>query len=276
MKLEQNYRSTQTILDAANAVILNNRQQKPKHLWTDEGKGDLVHIRELEDEHAEARYVAGEIERHVDSGGSRDDIAVFYRANAQSRVLEDTLVRYGVGYQVIGGTRFYERAEIKDALAYLTLLANPQDVVSFQRVVNSPRRGIGDTSQGRIVGHANTIGEPVFDIALRPEEVPGPRRGGGQGGRPLHGHDGQAAPPGRGRPRSATCSRSALDETGYIAALEAERTIEAAGPAREPRGARRRRARVRRRRRGAVGRGVPPADRALRRRRTTSRRTTAS
>ncbi len=166
IKLEQNYRSTQTILDAANALIANNRSQKPKHLWTDDGQGDPIHLRELEDEHAEARFVAGEIERHVDGGGSRDDVAVFYRANAQSRVLEDTLVRYGVGYQVIGGTRFYERAEIKDALAYLTLLVNPHDVVAFGRIVNSPRRGIGDTSQARLTSHANTIGEPIFDVAL--------------------------------------------------------------------------------------------------------------
>ncbi|MEJ7789750.1 MAG: UvrD-helicase domain-containing protein, partial [Thermoleophilaceae bacterium] len=173
IKLEQNYRSTQTILDAANALIANNRSQKSKHLWTDQGQGEPIHVRELEDEHTEARFVAGEIERHVDGGGSRDDVAVFYRANAQSRVLEDTLVRYGVGYQVIGGTRFYERAEIRDALAYLTLLVNPHDVVSFQRAVNSPRRGIGDTSQGRLVAHANTIGEPIFDVALHPEDVPG-------------------------------------------------------------------------------------------------------
>ncbi len=137
------------------------------------GQGDPVTVRELEDEHAEARFVAGEIERHVDGGGSRNDVAVFYRTNAQSRVLEDTLVRYGVGYQVIGGTRFYERAEIKDALGYLTLLVNPHDVVAFQRIVNSPRRGIGDTSQARIVGYANTIGEPILDVAATPEEIPG-------------------------------------------------------------------------------------------------------
>ena len=148
VQLEQNYRSTQTILDAANAVIENNRAQKGKTLWTERGQGDPITVRELEDEHAEARYVAGEIERLVDAGGSRDEVAVFYRTNAQSRVLEDTLVRYGVGYQVIGGTRFYERAEIKDALGYLTFLVNPQDVVAFQRVVNSPRRGIGDTTAG--------------------------------------------------------------------------------------------------------------------------------
>ena len=106
-----------------------------------------MHVRELEDEHAEARFVVSEIERLVDGGESRDHIAVFYRTNAQSRVLEDMLVRYGVGYQVIGGTRFYERKEIKDALAYLTMLVNPSDTVAFGRVVNEPKRGIGATSQ---------------------------------------------------------------------------------------------------------------------------------
>src|SRR5438105_1344189 len=116
IKLEQNYRSTQTILSAANAVVSHNRARKSKTLWTDVGQGDPVRVRELEDEHTEARYVAGEIERLVESGSSRDEIAVFYRTNAQSRVLEDTLVRYGVGYQVIGGTRFYERAENLEGL----------------------------------------------------------------------------------------------------------------------------------------------------------------
>ena len=228
IKLEQNYRSTQTILDAANAVVSNNRARKAKALWTDEGAGDPVHVRELADEHEEARYVAGQIERHVDGGGSRDEIAVFYRTNAQSRVLEDTLVRYGVGYQVIGGTRFYERAEIKDALSYLNLLVNPADVVAFQRIVNSPRRGIGQTSLGRIVGYANTVGETVWDVASRPEEVPGL---------------GSAAVKAVGRfmsvmerlqERAETASvgdllKETLDETGYVEALEAERTIEAQG-----------------------------------------------
>jgi len=228
VKLEQNYRSTQAILDASNAVIANNRRQKEKHLWTDVGKGDPVRVRELEDEHAEARFVAGEIERHVEGGGSRDDVAVFYRTNAQSRVLEDTLVRYGVSYQVIGGTRFYERAEVKDALAYLTLLTNPQDVVSFQRIVNSPRRGIGQTSQGRIVSHANTIGEPIFDVASAPEDVPGL---------------GAAAIKAVGRfmdtmqklrdradgARVGDLLNDALHEVGYFEGLEKERTIEAQG-----------------------------------------------
>src|SRR5215218_5569266 len=155
VKLEQNYRSTQTILNASNAVIANNRQRKPKQLWSELGEGSPVHLRELEDERAEARFVVSEVERLVDEGESRDEIAVFYRTNAQSRVLEDELVRYGVPYQVIGGPRFYERKEVKDALAYLTLLVNPADTVAFARVVNEPKRGIGATSQGRIVGHAN-------------------------------------------------------------------------------------------------------------------------
>ncbi len=173
VKLEQNYRSTQTILDAANAIISNNRGQKPKSLWTDIGRGDPIKVRELDDEHAEARYVTGEIQRLVDEGTSRAEIAVFYRTNAQSRVLEDTLVRAEIAYQVIGGTKFYERAEIKDAIAYLTVLVNHQDAGSFTRIVNSPRRGIGSTTISRLLSHANTTGETVWELAAAPEDVPG-------------------------------------------------------------------------------------------------------
>jgi DNA helicase-2/ATP-dependent DNA helicase PcrA len=243
VKLEQNYRSTQTILSAANAVISHNRGRKPKSLWSDLGQGDPVRVRELEDEHAEARFVVSEIERLVDEGGSRDDVAVFYRTNAQSRVLEDMLVRYGVGYQVIGGTRFYERAEIKDALAYLTLLVNPQDTVSFGRIVNSPRRGIGQTSQARITAYANTIGEPVFDVAAAPDAVPGLAsaavkavgrfmstmerlRERVEGGAVREG----AGSAGTGaRASVGDLLQETLEDTGYLAALEAERTIEAQG-----------------------------------------------
>ncbi len=228
VKLEQNYRSTQTILDAANAVINNNRAQIEKHLWTQNGKGEPIHMREMEDEHSEARYVAGQIERHVEGGGSRNDIAVFYRANAQSRVLEDTLVRYGVSYQVIGGTRFYERAEVKDALSYLTLLTNPQDVVAFQRVVNSPKRGIGDTSQARIVGHANTIGEPVFDIALDPQAVPGLGTAAVKAvGRFMETME--KLRDGAEHSSVGDLLQETLSDVGYFSALEAERTIEAQG-----------------------------------------------
>ena len=141
VKLEQNYRSTQTILDAANAVIRNNRGQKPKSLWTEIGQGDPIKIRELDDEHAEARFVTGEIQRLVDEGTSRAEIAVFYRTNAQSRVLEDTLVRAEIAYQVIGGTKFYERAEIKDAIAYLTVLSTRR--TSARSRGSSTRRGAG-------------------------------------------------------------------------------------------------------------------------------------
>ncbi|MGN6665343.1 MAG: ATP-dependent helicase, partial [Solirubrobacterales bacterium] len=174
VKLEQNYRSTQTILSAANAVVERNRERRPKELWTEEEGGEPVQLSELTDEHEEARWVAAEIERLGEEHGlARSEVAVFYRTNAMSRVLEDTLNRFDVPYQVIGGTKFYDRAEIKDAVAYLSLLVNPSDQISFARVVNSPRRGIGQTSQARIVSHANTLGEPVWDVALDPEAIPG-------------------------------------------------------------------------------------------------------
>ena len=228
IKLEQNYRSTQTILSAANAVVSHNRARKSKTLWTDVGQGDPVRVRELEDEHTEARYVAGEIERLVESGTSRDEVAVFYRTNAQSRVLEDTLVRYGVGYQVIGGTRFYDRAEIKDAIAYLTLLVNPSDVVAFERAVNSPRRGIGQTTQARIVSHANTVGEPVWEVALAPEDVPG------LGAAAIKAVGRFMSTMERLQERAESASvgdllQELLNEVGYLEALRAERTIEAEG-----------------------------------------------
>ncbi|MEA2474666.1 MAG: ATP-dependent helicase UvrD/PcrA [Thermoleophilaceae bacterium] len=228
IKLEQNYRSTQNILSAANAVVSNNRARKHKALWTDAGEGDPVRVAELEDEHAEARYVTDRIERHVEEGGSRSEVAVFYRTNAQSRVLEDMLVRYNVSYQVIGGTRFYERAEVKDAIAYLTLLTNPQDVVAFERVVNSPRRGIGNTTQARIVSQANTLGEAIWEVALAPEEIPG------LGAAAVKAVDRFMSTMERLKEWSGTASvgdllQQVLDETGYLEALRAERTIESEG-----------------------------------------------
>jgi DNA helicase II / ATP-dependent DNA helicase PcrA len=173
VKLEQNYRSTQHILSAANAVIANNRGGIAKRLWSENGDGDLVHVRELEDEHGEARFIVGEIERLVDEGAARAEIAVLYRTNAMSRVIEDTLVRREIAYQVIGGTKFYERAEIKDAIAYLSWLANPYDVVAFTRIVNSPRRGLGRTSLSRIVAHSATIGVSVWEAAAAARQIPG-------------------------------------------------------------------------------------------------------
>ena len=229
VKLEQNYRSTQTILDAANAVIRNNRAQKPKSLWTEIGHGDPIRIRELEDEHSEARFVTGEIQRMVDEGAARAEIAVFYRTNAQSRVLEDTLVRAGISYQVIGGTKFYERAEIKDAIAYLTVLVNPQDVGAFTRIVNSPRRGIGQTSIGRVLAFANTMGISIWDAAADPAQVPGL---GAAAVKALHRFMGTMQilkeRTDSGAPISQVL-KEMLTETGYMEALEAERTIEAQG-----------------------------------------------
>jgi DNA helicase II / ATP-dependent DNA helicase PcrA len=229
VKLEQNYRSTQTILSAANAVISHNRARKSKELWSDLGQGEPVHVRELEDEHAEARFVVSEIEGLVDSGSSRDEIAVFYRTNAQSRVLEDMLVRYGVSYQVIGGTRFYERAEIKDALAYLNLLVNPSDVVAFQRIVNSPRRGIGQTSQGRVVGYANTVGSSVWDVAASPQTVPGLAAAAVKAVGRFMATMERLRERAEGGASVGDLLQETLDETGYLQALEAERTIEAQG-----------------------------------------------
>jgi DNA helicase-2/ATP-dependent DNA helicase PcrA len=167
--LEQNYRSTNAILGAANAVIDNNRDRKPKRLWSELGEGDPVEAVEVEDEHAEARFVAAEIARLVESGQSASEIAVFYRTNAQSRVLEDVLVRQQVPYQVIGGPRFYERAEIKDAVAYLALLHNPSDAVALMRIANRPRRGIGDTSVRRLVTHAEALGMWLWEATADPE-----------------------------------------------------------------------------------------------------------
>ncbi|HEX3690729.1 MAG TPA: UvrD-helicase domain-containing protein [Solirubrobacteraceae bacterium] len=231
VKLEQNYRSTQTILDAANAVIRNNRGQKPKSLWSDLGQGDPIKVRELDDEHAEARYVTGEIQRMVDEGISRAEIAVFYRTNSQSRVLEDTLVRAEIGYQVIGGTKFYDRAEIKDAIAYLTVLVNPQDVGAFTRIVNSPRRGIGNTTVSRLLSHANTTGETVWELAAAPEDVPGLGAAAIKSLRRFMGTMEVLAERASASAHTeiSVLLKEMLSETGYLESLENERTIEAQG-----------------------------------------------
>ncbi|HEX6935604.1 MAG TPA: DNA helicase PcrA [Actinomycetes bacterium] len=143
--LEQNYRSTQTILSAANAVIARNQSRKPKNLWSDAGEGERVVGYVADNEHDEASFVAGEVDRLGDEEGIKpSQIAVFYRTNAQSRVFEEVFIRVGLPYKVVGGVRFYERREVRDALAYLRLLANPEDTVSLRRILNVPKRGIGD------------------------------------------------------------------------------------------------------------------------------------
>ncbi|MGH2864781.1 MAG: UvrD-helicase domain-containing protein, partial [Solirubrobacteraceae bacterium] len=247
VKLEQNYRSTETILSAANAVIAKNRGGISKRLWSELGQGDQIQLHDLDDEHAEARFVVGEIERLLDEDPAqptRAEIAVLYRTNAMSRVIEDTLVRREIAYQVIGGTKFYERAEIKDALAYLSLLANPFDVVSFARVANSPRRGLGQTSLQRVLAHADATDISVWEAAAAPEAVPGLGAAATKAlGRFMdtmeelrvvaglsadaRGGDAEQAPR-RGVP-VGDLLEGMLSQTGYLAALEAERTIEAQG-----------------------------------------------
>jgi DNA helicase-2/ATP-dependent DNA helicase PcrA len=169
--LEQNYRSTNAILNAANAVIENNRERKKKHLWSELGEGEPVRVVETEDEHAEARFVAAEVAALLEYGTSLGEIAVVYRTNAQSRVLEDVFVRQGVAYQVIGGPRFYERAEIKDAIAYLQALDNPYDAVSLARIANKPRRGVGETSLTRLQAFADGEGISLWEAVGRAEEA---------------------------------------------------------------------------------------------------------
>jgi DNA helicase-2/ATP-dependent DNA helicase PcrA len=225
--LEQNYRSTNSILEAANGVITNNRERKPKELWSELGDGEPVRVIEVEDEHAEARFVAAGIAALGEEGFSGDEIAVFYRTNAQSRVLEDVLVRQGVGYQVIGGPRFYERAEIKDAIAYLQAIDNPYDAVSLQRIANRPRRGIGDSSLARLQAWADAQGRSLWEATEFAEEA-------GVGAAPLRAVNSfrtlmQSLQSGALELPVAELVERTLERSGYLETLEAERTIEAQG-----------------------------------------------
>jgi DNA helicase II / ATP-dependent DNA helicase PcrA len=169
--LEQNYRSTNHILGAANGVIRHNVERKEKNLWSELGEGEPVRVIEVEDEQAEARYVAAQIAGLKDEGYAGSEIALFYRMNAQSRVLEQTLRLHQIDYQVIGGPRFYERAEVKDAIAYLQVLDNPADAVSLMRIANKPKRGIGDTTISRLVTYADAQVIPLYDALGRPAEA---------------------------------------------------------------------------------------------------------
>ncbi len=172
--LEQNYRSTQTILTAANAVIERNPDRKPKRLWTDAGNGPRIIGYVADTEHDEASFIAEEIDRLTDGGEARPgDVAVFYRTNAQSRALEEVFVRVGLPYKVVGGTRFYERREVKDALAYLRVLANPDDTVNLRRILNVPKRGIGDRAEAVVAALAERERINFNAALLRAGEAPG-------------------------------------------------------------------------------------------------------
>jgi DNA helicase-2/ATP-dependent DNA helicase PcrA len=171
--LEQNYRSTQTILSAANAVIGHNRGRKPKNLWSDAGTGAAIVGYVADDERDEARFVSGEIDTLTDAGSRPGDVAVFYRTNAQSRVFEEVFIRLGMPYRVVGGVRFYERREVRDALAYLRVLVNADDEVSLRRIVNTPKRGIGDRALECVTSFAQRERITFWEGLRRADEAPG-------------------------------------------------------------------------------------------------------
>ncbi len=222
--LEQNYRSTQTILDAANAVISRNQARKPKELWTESGAGDKIVRFQGEDETDEAQWITREMSRLHDGGDLRwSDMAVFYRTNAQSRVLEEQFLRSGVPYRVVGGTRFYDRREIKDAMAYLKAVVNPTDEVSVKRVLNVPKRGVGDQTVGRLDAFARSHGITFVDALRRWDEA-------GVAARSARGIeaflsllDDLAADLSVG---PASLFESILERSGYLEELNAEPSIE--------------------------------------------------
>ena len=170
--LEQNYRSTQTILEAANAVISNNAGRKPKRLWTDLGEGEPLVVFEAEDEHDEAAYLAEVVTELEKTDRRRSEIAVFYRTNAQSRVIEEVMVKFGVPYQVVGGLKYYDRREVKDVLGYLRAIVNPDDTVALKRVVNVPKRSIGATSVAHVDRFADGEGLSFYEALARSDENP--------------------------------------------------------------------------------------------------------
>ena len=225
--LDQNYRSTQTILDAANSVISNNFGRKPKELWTDKSTGDKVILYRADDEVDEAAWIIGELQRRHEHGGLRwSDVAIFYRANAQSRIIEERLAGASLPYRVVGGTRFYDRREVKDALAYLRAIVNPTDEVSLKRVLNVPKRGIGDSSLARLDQYANSNAVP-FNEALNnwPEVgISGPAKKGLANFTELIRQLSNRVSDG-----PAEILQLALERSGYIEELRDERSIEAEG-----------------------------------------------
>ena len=170
VKLEENYRSFQNILDAANQVIRNNKGRKEKSLWTQKEKGDRLRIYKAYNEQQEAEFICNEIKNHINSGGRASDVAVLYRMNAQSRALEEALIKYAIPYNIYGGQKFYDRKEIKDLISYLRMLDNPADNVSLQRIINVPRRGIGNTTLATLQEAAVQMDESIFSVILDLDE----------------------------------------------------------------------------------------------------------
>ncbi len=227
IRLEQNYRSTRTILDAANALISNNAFRVPKALWTAGDGGMPVCRYRAQDEHDEAEWVAAEVLRlRHDEGLRHGDVAIFYRTNAQSRVIEEHLVRSEIPYKVVGGTRFYDRREVKDLLAYLRILANPNDEISARRIINVPRRGVGDTSVDHLSAWARSTGRSFADAFDHAGET-------GLTARAAKAVAGLGALLGElrllatGGADPAVLLEEIVERTGYVSSLEVEGTIEA-------------------------------------------------
>ncbi|MEW6457562.1 MAG: DNA helicase PcrA [Bacillota bacterium] len=224
VKLEQNYRSTGRILEAANHVIRFNRHRKEKELWTARGAGEAPVLHQARDERAEARFVAREIRRLRTQGRSYRDFAVFYRTHAQSRVLEDELLRHGVPYTIIGGVKFYDRKEIKDLLAYLKLIVNPDDDVALTRIINVPRRGVGKASLVKFFAYVRESPVACADALREADRI----RGLSAGVREAMGALGEQLARWREWEGGVTgLTEQVLEESGYLTALEAERTVEA-------------------------------------------------
>lgn len=225
--LNQNYRSTQVILDAANSVISNNFGRKPKELWTDKTTGEKIVLYRADDEVDEAAWIIGEVQRLHQHGTLRwSDVAIFYRANAQSRIVEERLASASIPYRVVGGTRFYDRREVKDALAYLRAVVNPSDEVSIKRVLNVPKRGVGDSSVARLDQYALAHGVSFREALTNwPEAgISGPAKKGLANFTELIGQLSQRASDG-----PAELLQTALERSGYLEELRDERSIEAEG-----------------------------------------------
>ena len=226
VKLEQNYRSVGNVLAAANAVIANNQHRKAKKLFTDAEDGDKIQVYMASDERDEGRWIAGEIEKRHGAGMSYNQIAVFYRTNAQSRMLEDMLLRAGVPYRIVGGTRFFDRAEIRDVMAYLTLVVNPADDIAAKRIINVPRRGIGKTTIERIEQFAIEMDMPFLEAAELAVVDPELRASTRKAVAEFVGLLKNAQSYG-GELRNVV--QAIIDKSGLIASLEAENTDEARG-----------------------------------------------
>ncbi len=225
IKLEQNYRSTGNILNAANGVISHNKGRKEKTLWTDNGEGDKVHLRQFDTAYDEAEFIAEDIRREVREGASYNDNAVLYRTNAQSRLFEEKFIAMNIPYKIVGGINFYARREIKDLLAYLKTVDNGQDDLAVRRIINVPKRGIGLTTINRIQESATERGIGFYEALLAPEMIPGV-------GRSVSKLDSFAALieyfKGRlGQESITDLLREIIEKTGYIESLEAEDKVEA-------------------------------------------------